>query len=296
MNFALAVFKPYGMSSSDVVIKCRNALSRAVGKKIKCGHMGTLDPAATGVLLLGFGKAAKLFDHVQKCKKTYLAEFEFGRSTDTFDCEGEITSDDGRLPASVDFFNALKSFEGEISQVPPAYSAVNVNGVRAYKLARKGEEVRLEAKKVTVYSLRTIRIETDGKGGVKSVMLEIVCGSGTYIRSICRDLAEKLGVSGYMTSLRRTECGGYQIREAVFLQDFLADPLSYVRPDDEIVDKLFGISQTDEKTAERLKFGQTVATDLTDGTYGLKCGSELLGIANVKDGYVKLETHLWNTL
>lgn len=296
MNFALAVYKPTGLSSSDVVIKCRNALSAAAGGKIRCGHMGTLDPAAEGVLVLGFGKAAKLFDHIQNCKKTYRATFTFGSTTDTLDREGEITESDGRLPDEKALNDVLPLFVGEINQVPPAYSALNVNGVRAYKLARKGENVTLAPRQVKIYSLKTVGTVISADGKIASADVEIVCGSGTYIRSLCRDVAEKAGVLAYMSSLVRTECAGYTITEAVPLQDFLSDPLSHVRKDSEILEKLFPTAVFSPDTAKRLKFGQTVPTQLSDGRYGAFSGDETLGVALVKDGYVKLETHLWNTI
>ena len=153
MNCVAVIYKPAGLSSSDVVIKCRNALSKSLGKKIKCGHTGTLDPAAEGVLVLGFGKLTKLFDYVQKERKRYSAFFTFGKETDTFDREGAVVAENDFYPDIRDVRKAVKTFIGETEQIPPAYSAVNVNGVRAYKLARKGEEVRIAAKKVTIYSI-----------------------------------------------------------------------------------------------------------------------------------------------
>ena len=223
MNFAIAIDKPLGISSSDVVIKCRNALSKAVGEKIKCGHMGTLDPAADGVLVLGFGKATKLFDYMQSGKKEYVAEFTFGMTTDTLDREGIVTEKDDKLPEKADLERILPDFVGEIDQIPPAYSAVNVNGVRAYKLARKGGEVSLSAKKVKIYSITLLDVVSEGES-VNKAKLAIVCGSGTYIRSLCRDIAEKLGCFAYMSALKRTACAGYSLSDAVPMRDFIDDP------------------------------------------------------------------------
>lgn len=295
MNFAIAIDKPLGLSSSDVVIKCRNALSRAVGVKIKCGHMGTLDPAAEGVLVLGFGKATKLFDYMQNGKKTYVAEFTFGKTTDTLDREGVVTEENGKLPDKDLLEKTVKEFTGEIMQVPPKYSAVNVNGVRAYKLARNGKEVNIPAKKVNVYDIKISDAE-ENEGKVKRVIFEIQCGSGTYIRSLCRDIAEALGCLSYMSALRRTSCAGYSECDAVKMQDFISDPASYIKKEDEILSKLFEVKEIDPDTAKRLKYGQNVKTELCDGRYGLVCENEVLGVALVKDGYIKLETHLWNTI
>ena len=295
MNFARALYKPVGISSSDVVIKCRNALSKAVGKKIKCGHMGTLDPAAEGVLVLGFGKATKLFDYIQSGKKSYVATFTFGLTTDTLDREGVVTKQDGILPQKSALLDVLHSFIGETEQIPPAYSAVSVNGVKAYKLARNGKETVLEAKKVKIYSLTMKDCVEDESGKVSEARFEIVCGSGTYIRSLCRDIAEKLGCLAYMSALTRTSCGGYTVGDCVDMADFVADPVSYVVPDGEIVSKLLPVRTVSDETAKRLRFGQTLRCGYDDGRYGIECNGEILGIALVKDANIKLETHLWNT-
>ena len=295
MNFAVAIYKPEGISSSDVVIKCRNAFSKAVGQKIKCGHMGTLDPAADGVLVLGFGKATKLFDYVQGCKKVYKAEFTFGKTTDTLDREGIVTAEDGKLPTETELKEVLPSFIGEISQVPPEYSAVNVNGVRAYKLARKGAEVKLDAKTVNIYEIKLLNCVSSGND-VLSAEIEIVCGSGTYIRSLCRDIANKLGCLAYMSALTRTECAGYTLNDAADMKEFISAPEKFVRPELEIIEKLFTPADVDMDTAKRLKYGQSVACAYADGIYGITCGGEILGVGKIKDGTVRLETHLWNTI
>ncbi len=292
MNFAAVIYKPRGMSSSDVVIKCRNAVSKALGRKIKCGHTGTLDPAAEGVLVLGFEKLTRLFDYVQQGKKTYIATFEFGKSTDTLDAEGTVTGENCDYPYMQDVNKALKTFIGEIDQVPPAYSAVNVNGVRAYKLARKGKKVEIAPKKVKIYSLRPIYEYKDGFDRVAELRLEIVCGSGTYIRSICRDLAEKLDVLAYMSALERTGCAGFSKDEAVSLEDFLADPLAHTVSDDEVLKRFFPFLDADEVMARKLKNGMTVACAADDGKFVVRHDGNVIGIGAAKDGYIKLETHL----
>lgn len=292
MNFAAVISKPRGMSSSDVVIKCRNAVSRALGHKVKCGHTGTLDPAAEGVLVLGFEKLTRLFDYVQQGKKTYVATFVFGRSTDTYDAEGQVTGENDDRPYMCDVKKALGSFIGETEQVPPAYSAVNVNGVRAYKLARKGEEVTIAPKKVTIYSIKPVYECKDGSDRVEELKLEIVCGSGTYIRSICRDLAEKLGVLAYMSALVRTGCAGFTQDEAVPLGDFLADPCAHTVSDEEVLKRFFPFFAADGECARKLKNGMTVSAALDDGKYAVTCDGAIIGIGAVREGYIKLETHL----
>ena len=292
MNFAAVIFKPIGMSSSDVVIKCRNAVSRALGRKIKCGHTGTLDPAAEGVLVLEFEKLTRLFDYVQQGKKTYVATFVFGKSTDTFDAEGKVTGENTDYPLIDDVNEALKTFIGETDQVPPAYSAVNVNGVRAYKLARKGEDVAIAPKKVKIYSISPLSVCENDFHKVTQLKLEIVCGSGTYIRSICRDLAEKLGVLAYMSALVRTGCAGFSSEEAVRLDDFLADPLAHIVNDEDVLKKFFPFFAADDECARKLKNGMTVACGSDDGKFAVTNNDVVIGIGAVKDGYIKLETHL----
>lgn len=292
MNFAAVIYKPKGMSSSDVVIKCRNATSRVLGRKIKCGHTGTLDPAAEGVLVLGFEKLTRLFDYVQQGTKTYVATFVFGTETDTYDIEGKVLSQNPLRPNLSDVEKTLDDFIGETFQTPPAYSAVNVNGVRAYKLARKGEEVVIAPKKVYIASIEVLGAETDADGAVSEVRLRIVCGSGTYIRSICRDLAEKLGVLAYMSALVRTRCAGFSADEAVPLEDFLSDPCAHTVSDRDVLARFFTFYDADDDSARRLKNGMTVQCSLGDGKYAVTGAEEIIGIGVAKDGYIKLETHL----
>ena len=299
MNCVAVIYKPAGLSSSDVVIKCRNALSKALGRKIKCGHTGTLDPAAEGVLVLGFGKLTKLFDYVQKERKRYSAYFTFGKETDTFDREGVVVKENDFYPDIKEIKKALKTFEGETEQIPPAYSAVNVNGVRAYKLARKGEEVALPAKKITIYSIGIFSEYCDEYGRTAEIGLDIECSSGTYIRSICRDLAKIVGAIAYMSSLKRTACAGFTEKDAVPLDKFLRDPLNNVTEEKDALLKLFEFAGVDGETAKRLKYGQTVNFDrgnVKNKKFVATCDGEILGICAADGGYIKLETHLWNSL
>ena len=149
MNGFTVINKGLGLSSSDVVIKCRNALSHAINEKTKCGHMGTLDPMAEGVLIVAFGNATRLFDYLLTKEKSYEATFTFGEARDTIDRAGKLIAT-SQLPKYQSVLDVLPKFVGEISQVPPKYSAVNVNGQRAYDMARAGKEFKLEAKNVTV--------------------------------------------------------------------------------------------------------------------------------------------------
>ena len=149
-------YKPSGMTSSDAVAIVRGTLSRALGEKVKAGHMGTLDPFATGVLPIGVGKAARLFDILLKKQKTYIAVIKFGTATDTLDLTGKVLSEGGVVPSREDLERVLPEFTGELMQIPPAYSAQSVGGRRAYDLARKGQDVELAPLYVNVHSLRLL--------------------------------------------------------------------------------------------------------------------------------------------
>lgn len=295
MNYVVGINKPLVLSSSDVVIKCRNALSKALGYKIKCGHTGTLDPAATGVLVLGFGKATRLFDYMQKKSKTYIARFVFGITTDTLDRDGTVVQENGILPDLNSLKNALNNFIGDISQVPPAYSAVNINGQRAYQLARAGKEVVIEPKIVTISSIKILDYALQGSL-VKSVDLSIECGSGTYIRSICRDLASSLSTIAYMSSLMRTKCGNYSLEDCVALSEFLENPKKYLQPCINAVSAIMPVYKVSENDAKKLKNGIRIQIlDKKDDCFGVLIKGELLGIAKkYDDGLYKLETYLLN--
>lgn len=198
----LNVDKPSGMTSSAVV----NRIKRLTG--LPCGHMGTLDPLASGVLPVGIGNATRLFEYFLNKQKEYIAEFTFGADSDTLDSTGELVRG-GRIPTAEEIERILPDFEGEIMQVPPKYSAKNVGGRRGYDLARAGIEFELEPKKVRIDEVALL----GGEGDV--FRFRIRCGGGTYIRSLARDIAGKLGTKAVMSGLRRTKSGYFKIEEAV---------------------------------------------------------------------------------
>ncbi len=292
MNGIIAINKPSGISSSDVVVKCRNALSKAVGYKVKCGHMGTLDPLACGVLVLGVGKAARLFDIMQIKKKTYRARIVFGIQTDTLDSEGEVVERSG-LPKLADVVKTLDNFRGDILQVPPAYSAISINGKRAYALARQGIEVEIEPRKVTVYNLAVVREECDGKL-CRSIDIDIECSSGTYIRSLVRDIAHSVGVVGYMAYLIRSRSGNFDINNAVTLDEFLANPVQNVG---DILQALKEILPVYEVPVElRKKVVNGVGCKIGDNLQDLcvlTIDGKVFSIAQTKNDITKSITNLW---
>jgi tRNA pseudouridine55 synthase len=204
----LLVDKPGGITSHDVVARAR----RALGTR-KIGHAGTLDPMATGLLILGVEGATRLLTFIVGLDKTYEATIRLGVSTDTDDAEGEVVSTtDASSLASPRIADAIAALTGRISQVPSTYSAIKVDGRRAYDLARAGEEVRLKARTVTVSRFAVLAERRES--GVVDLDVAIDCSSGTYIRSLARDLGAALGVGGHLTALRRTRIGPFDVSGA----------------------------------------------------------------------------------
>jgi len=212
----LNINKPQGLTSRDVVNRVLWKLRDETGKrKIKVGHCGTLDPLATGVLVVCVGSATRLVSTIQDLPKTYRGTFQLGLTTDTDDITGnvlrEVPVKAGDFPASA-IDDLLPDFTGRISQRPPRFSAIHVDGKRAYELARKGEDVELEQREVDVYELALLRFKSP------EFELLIRCGSGTYVRSIGRDLGEWLRCGATMTALERTAIGGFETDSALDLE------------------------------------------------------------------------------
>ncbi len=206
----LPVNKPAGITSHDVVFKIR----KLYGTK-KVGHTGTLDPDATGLLIVLIGRAAKAAEYVTAGKKVYRAGLRLGLTTDTEDTTGKTLTESDDIPEKAAVLAAVETFRGEIMQVPPMYSALKVNGQKLCDLARKGITVERAARPVTIYS-----IAAGGQG--KDYTLDVACSAGTYIRTLCADIGAKLGCGGAMSSLFRTETGGFNVSEAHTLAEIEA--------------------------------------------------------------------------
>jgi len=216
------VDKPAGMTSHDVVSRCR----RIFGTR-KVGHAGTLDPMATGVLVIGIERATKILGLLSGTSKSYAATIRLGRTTTTDDAEGEVLQDVSATDTTDDAISAgIAALRGEISQRPSAVSAIKVGGKRAYQLVREGEEVELAARTVRIDRFDVLAIRRDGE--FVDVDVEVDCSSGTYIRALARDLGSDVGVGGHLTSLRRTQVGGYGLDHARTLDQLNDHPaLSY---------------------------------------------------------------------
>lgn len=253
--------KPAGMTSSDAVCIVRGVLSRAIGGRQKTGHLGTLDPLATGVLPIALGKATALFDFLAFKTKRYVAEFTFGTATDTLDRGGKTVRDGGRIPSAEEIAAVLARFTGEFMQTPPAYSAKSVNGRRAYSYARSGEAVELAPKLVRVDSFELI----GGGEGVYEFAIE--CGGGTYIRSLARDVAEALGTCAYMSALTRTKSGPFTAENAVTPDEFRLAPEKHIIPAEFALGGLKKVTLGENALKRMLNGIPAAATDIADGEY-----------------------------
>jgi tRNA pseudouridine55 synthase len=200
--------KPFGMGSTPAVGKVR-----WIYHAQKAGHAGTLDPLASGILPIALGEATKTVSFMVDADKTYRFTIRWGETTTTLDAEGEITATSGVRPTRKQVEAVLDRFIGDIEQVPPAFSAIKVDGERAYDLARAGEEVELKARTVTVHSLTIVEVPN-----AEHITLEMFCGKGTYVRALCRDLAAALGAEAHVSYLRRTRVGPFSEENAITLE------------------------------------------------------------------------------
>ena len=253
----LVVDKPAGMTSHDVVDEIRARFDTR-----KVGHAGTLDPDATGILVLGLGKATRLLDITQAYPKRYRAEARFGTTTTTQDASGEVVERKPAADLDADrIAGALEAFQGEIEQVPPMVSAVKIDGERLYEKARRGEEVDRPPRPVTVYSFDLLELTP---GEEPSARFDIVCSAGTYVRTLVHDLGGAVGTGAHLTSLRRTEACGFSEADAVPLSG--VGP-SHLRP---LLDALRWLAavQVDDAGAEAVGHGQPLELGRLRGPEG----------------------------
>ena len=228
MNGVLNIFKPKGMSSFDAV-----RVVKKVAGTGKVGHTGTLDPEATGVLPICIGKATKIIDYIMDSEKVYEVTLKLGIRTTTYDLEGEVLEE--RDPSHLteeEILNAINSFKGEYSQIPPMYSALKQNGVRLYELARKGIEVERKGRLVNIYNLEDIKINNP------YISMKVTCSKGTYIRSLCYDIGEKLGVFATMTKLNRAKTSVFSQEKSININELTKENINdYILSMEEALEK-----------------------------------------------------------
>ena len=254
--------KPQGWTSHDVVGRMR----RLAGTR-KVGHAGTLDPMATGVLVVGINKATRLLTYIVGTSKTYTATIRLGESTVTDDAEGEVTATHSAAAVTAEAVRAgVAALTGEIQQVPSSVSAIKVNGERAYARVRSGEEVKLAARPVTIHRFEVHGLHPVRDGEALDVDVTVECSSGTYIRALARDLGGALGVGGHLTALRRTQVGPYTLDQAHTLEQ-LAEELDVLEMSQAARALMPNRELSDEETTE-ISFGRRIAAGAAAGTAG----------------------------
>lgn len=281
MKGFINLIKPVGMSSAYAVGGVKRKLN------CSCGHMGTLDPMASGVLPIGVGQASRLFQYFLDKEKTYLARFIFGKTTDTLDITGEVTDTTSVLPSIEQIRSVLPCFIGQIDQVPPKYSAKCIDGKRGYQLARKGVDFTLEPKKVTI-----LNVECLGQTGENEFEFRIDCKGGTYIRSLARDIALKVGSLGVMSKLERTAAGIFNVQNGVSVKDFLEcdNPEEYlIRPEDTLT---FDKAILTNKQAQKILDGVFEDLGYPDGLYRVYNQTEFWGVGESKQGILKITSYV----
>lgn len=282
MNGVININKPEGITSQQVVNKIKKIL---LCKKV--GHLGTLDPAGAGVLPITLGRATKLFDYFSEKIKKYRAVFVFGKETDTLDSTGYVINQSNNIPNIEQIRQVCLTMIGDIEQLPPKFSAKHINGVRAYELARENIEFEIKAKKITIYSIDVISQISNN-----SFLFEIACSTGTYIRSICRDLAYKLNTYAYMPLIIRTTMGKFNLTTSIAYNEFINsdEPSKYVLNLNQILDNEILHLNLDEVT--KIKNGMTLIKNLPDNRYLIIENNKVVAIAKSVKNRLKMEIYL----
>lgn len=274
----LNVYKPKGKTSHDVV-----AILRRVTKIRQIGHTGTLDPFAEGVLPICIGKATRLIEYLND-DKAYIGTVQLGKSTTTYDIEGEGLKFSDKVVNADEIETAIRSFRGEIEQTPPIYSALKINGKKLYEYAREGKEVEIKSRNVTISELKILNFDEEKR----TLELYIACSKGTYIRSIANDLGEKLGTYGHLKKLMRVKAGDFTIENAKMLEDLntvdevqknLITPLEYLN---------YPKIDINDIEAQKIKNGMELCSNIfKNGTTILVYKDEIASIGNAANGTFK---------
>ena len=277
MNGILIINKEKKWTSHDVVAKIR----KITGEKV--GHTGTLDPLATGVLPILIGKGTKFSKYLIEHDKVYEVELELGKKTDTADAEGRIIEEKN---VDEEYINAnlqkvLKSFIGKQEQIPPMYSAIKKNGKKLYEYARAGEKVEIEPRKIEIYNIELLKYED------KCINLKVSCSKGTYIRSLCEDIAEKLNTVGYMRNLNRLQVGKFKIENAIKIEDVNLESIQeYLITLEELLKENDSIYLSNKKLKLFLN-GVNLRISNNDGLYKIYDDNKFIGTGTVKNSLLK---------
>lgn len=282
MKGLINIDKPKGYTSQDVVSVVRRIL-----RTREVGHMGTLDPQGQGVLLVGIGKGARLFDLMLKKDKVYDAEFDFGYETDTLDGDGVEIDRTNVVPTKEMLIEKCKELIGECDQIPPKYSAKNINGRRAYDLAREGKDFTLKACKITIYDIKLVE-----QTGENKYMFRIHCSGGTYIRSICRDIAYALNSLATMTSIRRVICGHFKVEDSITLTELEELKEDAIIPLEKVLEPLDRVDIPDAFYKKLCDGIRPIADKEYSEPFSVYCKNELFGIGEVIDGKIRIKTYL----
>ena len=279
MDGIIIINKPKNCTSHDIVRRAKKILNK------KVGHTGTLDPNATGVLPLLIGKGTELSKYLINHDKTYEAVLKLGEKTDTADSEGEVVEAKGVQPSNLEKENVkkvLKALIGKQEQIPPMYSAIKVNGKKLYEYARKGEKIEIEPRKIEIYNLELINVDVEKQ----EITYRVKCSKGTYIRTLCEQIAENLGTVGYMKELKRTQVGEFKIENAISV-----DELENIDEHKIItIEKYFDRNSKINLNENKLKLflnGVQLTYNFEDGIYKIYCSEKFIGIGTIKNNLLK---------
>lgn len=274
------VLKPAGLTSNAVISKIKKLL-----KPNKIGHLGTLDPSGTGVLPVCINKATKLFDFYLKKDKHYKAVFVFGKTTDTLDSDGIVINTDNKVITLTDIQNVLNNFIGKQNQMPPKYSAKKINGQAAYDLARKNIDFDLKPKEIEIYSIKVV-----SQLAQNQFLFDIKCSSGTYVRSIARDIAEALNTFAYMGAIIRVSSGNFNIDSAIRLSNITEQSITEIKNILKDRQNVFVEDAFYDKIINGCKI-YINNPDVKDVV--IYCKNQLIGIGDINDCILKIHTYLW---
>ena len=277
MNGIIIINKPKGCTSHDIVRKTKKILNT------KVGHTGTLDPNATGVLPLLIGKGTQISKYIINHDKTYEAVLQLGQKTDTADSEGKVI--DRKIVSDKYLENEyvnkiLKTLIGKQQQIPPMYSAIKINGKKLYEYARKGQQIEIEPRTIEIYQIELIKIDKTNK----QIEFKVHCSKGTYIRTLCETIAEKLDTVGYMKELNRTQVGEFKIEDAIQIEELEKNKNIIT------IEKYFEKNKNinlDKKRLQLFLNGVQLTWQLEEGIYKIYCEQQFIGIGTIKNNLLK---------